>query len=707
MDKKLKDLKNDVDTTISPTAYFTEQDRKRIRSKIRAMQTVKTTKRRLSFWPTVLTTAAVSAFIFLMGGMAGKELGLFATGEKPQIEPPQENVPPVIGRDENDKPLEIDTGMLNIHYQDIQGDTVIWSGTNDTPESGSIGYDMVTYNMRTKEFGEIITSDFDFEVYGGQINEDWITWVDAGLYKDTGKWRIYALNRENGKKMSIRESSDVAGYSNPNVMEPRITMSSGANRLAWAEPVAGENRVLIQLYDLDTGILQTVGESDVHAVTMLSDNYLLWTEGEKVFNVYSIEEEKVDATFHNTMVTYTPSLNDTYAVWQEATQTSDSRLVMSAIAGSKEVELFRGAINSFGIGEDYVIWESDQTIYAYSWAYRETTEIGRNGEFPVIRGNTVIWQQVKEGSERTKLQVVELEKPEFDEYQDKMIKKEDLGERHEGLEENLKKWLATNDVFGTSLKSGLYGAYIDNEGTAVIDFVPFMNLIGVPSMEDRSALLNAVTEIILRHSEVNKISYSFNLNRTAFFDWMGSDEQIYTRDVEYQEVPSDQLSLQDSEMAYEMCVNVLTDYYKAVWNGSNINLDTFITNDNLKQYVQKKIQSQHDLHAGFTDSKVKNIEISNWEVTFTDDADGGFLYLKLPADIQKHYGGGYGEVTEFLVRKVNGKLIIVDWYTGGKDTYDFMVRGENETIDNPDIWDDREWVQQVTKKVNEFSGSTK
>lgn len=151
-----------------------------------------------------------------------------------------------------------------------------------------------------------------------------------------------------------------------------------------------------------------------------------------------------------------------------------------------------------------------------------------------------------------------------------------------------------------------------------------------------------------------------------------------------------ELSELDFETAYEMCVRVLTDYYKSVWNGSDIKLDTFIDNEYLKQYTQKKIQSQYDVYVkhNLTD-KVQNIEMGVWEAEYTDDVDGGFLYLKLPVQINKTVGS-YGEVTEFLVRNVNGKLIIVDWYTGTKDSYDFMVRGENLTIDNPDIWNDSE-----------------
>lgn len=165
-----------------------------------------------------------------------------------------------------------------------------------------------------------------------------------------------------------------------------------------------------------------------------------------------------------------------------------------------------------------------------------------------------------------------------------------------------------------------------------------------------------------------------------------------------------ELSIHDSETAYEMCARALDDYYKAVWNGTNIELDIFIDNENLKQYTQKKIQSQYELYDQF-DSKVQSIKIDDWEAKYTDDEDGGFLYLKLPVEINMTIGSR-GEVTEFLIRNVNGKLVIVDWYTGAKDSYDFLVRGENLSIDNPNIWNDSEWVKKLNNKQVEFSGST-
>lgn len=179
----------------------------------------------------------------------------------------------------------------------------------------------------------------------------------------------------------------------------------------------------------------------------------------------------------------------------------------------------------------------------------------------------------------------------------------------------------------------------------------------------------------------------------------GTDQNTVLDPPEYVAKHEDELSLQDSVTAYDLCVRALTDYYNAVWNDSDIELDTFIANDNLQNYTQKKIESQSELYGNL--SKVKTIEIDNWEVKYTDDAEGGFLYLEIPVHIHK-FVGAYGEGTEFLVQNVDGKLVIVDWYTGAKDSYDFKVRGENLTINDPDIWDDSEWVEKLIARQFEL-----
>ncbi|MHA7582266.1 hypothetical protein ACX12E_18040 [Paenibacillus vandeheii] len=155
------------------------------------------------------------------------------------------------------------------------------------------------------------------------------------------------------------------------------------------------------------------------------------------------------------------------------------------------------------------------------------------------------------------------------------------------------------------------------------------------------------------------------------------------------------LSAWDFETAYKMCSAALSEYYKAIWNGSDIDLDTYIANENLKQYTQKKVASQYDLFLKnkLTYNQVTNVDIGARQVDYVG-GDKSFFYLKLDASVHKDIGN-FAEPTEFLVQSLNGKLVIVDWYTNSKDSYDSTVRGENEAINNPDIWNNGEWVRKI------------
>jgi hypothetical protein len=159
------------------------------------------------------------------------------------------------------------------------------------------------------------------------------------------------------------------------------------------------------------------------------------------------------------------------------------------------------------------------------------------------------------------------------------------------------------------------------------------------------------------------------------------------------------LSIQDYETAYKMTTKALTQYYKAIWNNAEFDADAYFSNENLKQYTTKKIKDQYNLALkhDLTSNIVTNVEFETDEVKLVDDTNQ-YLYLKLKAAI-KHDVGGYGEVTEFLVQNQEGKLVIVDWYCGAKDSYDMSVRGAGQEINNPNVWNDYEWVEQLKLKV--------
>lgn len=156
-----------------------------------------------------------------------------------------------------------------------------------------------------------------------------------------------------------------------------------------------------------------------------------------------------------------------------------------------------------------------------------------------------------------------------------------------------------------------------------------------------------------------------------------------------------ELSVWDFDAAYKMCTKALTEYYKAIWNGSDIDLNTYIDNANLKQYMQKKITSQYELFLKnkLTNNLITGVDIGARKVEYAG-GDNSYLYLKIDTRVNKDIGS-YAEPTELLVQSLNGRLVIVDWYSSGKDSYDATVRGENQMINNPDIWNNRERVNKL------------
>jgi hypothetical protein len=74
MDNRLKDIKEEMDQLISPRAFFTEEDKRAVRRRIRALDGSKGKQNR--FIPLLMSFAAVAVFFFLIGGFMGDQLGL-------------------------------------------------------------------------------------------------------------------------------------------------------------------------------------------------------------------------------------------------------------------------------------------------------------------------------------------------------------------------------------------------------------------------------------------------------------------------------------------------------------------------------------------------------------------------------------------------------------------------------------------------------
>jgi hypothetical protein len=80
MDNRLNRLKEEMDQFISPVPFFTEDDKRAIRKKIRDSAVSKRKENRLT--PLIMSFAAVAVFFFLIGGFMGNQLGLNSSESK-------------------------------------------------------------------------------------------------------------------------------------------------------------------------------------------------------------------------------------------------------------------------------------------------------------------------------------------------------------------------------------------------------------------------------------------------------------------------------------------------------------------------------------------------------------------------------------------------------------------------------------------------
>ncbi|MEH6992857.1 hypothetical protein V7075_09100 [Neobacillus drentensis] len=94
MDNTLNHIKEEMDQHISPTALFTEADKRAVRRRIRELEVSKRKHNRL--FPLMMSFAAVAVFLFLIGSFMGDQLGLLskensvAQKNEPITNPPEE-----------------------------------------------------------------------------------------------------------------------------------------------------------------------------------------------------------------------------------------------------------------------------------------------------------------------------------------------------------------------------------------------------------------------------------------------------------------------------------------------------------------------------------------------------------------------------------------------------------------------------------------
>lgn len=132
-------------------------------------------------------------------------------------------------------------------------------------------------------------------------------------------------------------------------------------------------------------------------------------------------------------------------------------------------------------------------------------------------------------------------------------------------------------------------------------------------------------------------------------------------------------------------------------------LENFISNENLLQFANKMIElTQKQKEQGSSANNYgSNNEFGEIKVQNTKQ---GIYFVEVPFQYQ-----GSGMTCRLLIKKENQKMEIRDFYFGTMDGIDTIATGHytEREINDPDIWGNEQWVNEVMKKVIEYEDKLK
>ncbi|WP_211184364.1 hypothetical protein [Paenibacillus lemnae] len=139
-------------------------------------------------------------------------------------------------------------------------------------------------------------------------------------------------------------------------------------------------------------------------------------------------------------------------------------------------------------------------------------------------------------------------------------------------------------------------------------------------------------------------------------------------------------------------------YTGAVAEQERVTFENYISNKNLLKFTDKvlDVEQKQNLKGG---TGVTFGSDNTFNKTEFKKLDENLYYLSLTFSNQ-----GSGMSCKLLVQSEDKALKIVDWYFGNKDGVDTAATGHPAVrkLDNPELWDDQQWVDHVFKKLEKY-----
>lgn len=313
---------------------------------------------------------------------------------------------------------EMKINEVRINQPSIYGHEMLFSAGEGALE-GSVLTNLYLFNAVDGTAQKIAQSKMkDGEIFETYLSENWAVWVDTD---HKGKNVIYKMNRVEIDGIKANTVSEVRETENH---MPRMGLYG--DYLVWMEQVSDkEDKLYFIDLTSDENMAIKLFESTNYAVStpFIYKNTVIWAdhdperEGENVSAIYSLVfedlgendtlDEETDETeeedsgemepeiFSAGTYVHKPICNDDIYLWIDKNNAPDSTLYYAYRSGAKPPVAFWDNVTQYSLGEDFIVFVSNQIVYAYYYKkdiLLQVSESDCSAILPQAFGSLIVWE---------------------------------------------------------------------------------------------------------------------------------------------------------------------------------------------------------------------------------------------------------------------------------------------------------------------------
>ncbi len=229
-----------------------------------------------------------------------------------------------------------------------------------------------------------------------KFNDDWIVYLDAN-YDGGGK--LCAVNRNDTTLTPVTIKTVYTGQCEPMLYE---------NYVAWIERTGTrmDKLFLCDLTTMETTTLHMFSNSSYgQSLPSLVNGVLVWADAEKSG---STDDEDTSVIYfvrlgstsiksiHTGTYAHDPISNGQYTAWLDSHHSPECKLYYMA-QDETEPTLVAGGVVQFGMGNNFIAYSKDETIYLYRIDNKKTYKLSgvyETAQFMGVSDGKVIWMDV-------------------------------------------------------------------------------------------------------------------------------------------------------------------------------------------------------------------------------------------------------------------------------------------------------------------------